>query len=80
MSQPLLAISIERRDRHPYRSLYAEVLFQGFRDAFAGAGESSTTAQEVVENRSLQFPSPDGSLGREAERHGGSRGTLCNRN
>lgn len=48
MSLSPLALSIERRERHPYRSLYAEMLFQSFRDALAEVHEgASTTAQEL---------------------------------
>lgn len=60
-----LALSIERRERHPYRSLYAEMLFQSFRDALAEAGEeASTTLQEFVEG-----PSSVGSEEERARRH-----------
>jgi len=44
------SVSIERRERHPYRSLYAEMLFQSFRDALAEATEeASTTIREVAD-------------------------------
>lgn len=50
MSLSPLALSIERRERHPYGSLYAEMLFQSFRDALAETREeASTTVQELVE-------------------------------
>lgn len=75
MSQPFLAVPIERRERHPYRSLQAELLFQGFRDALDEAEEVATTIHKVMEGRSLGPPTPDGSLGRGSERPGGPRKT-----
>lgn len=49
MSLSSLSLSVERRNRHPYRSLYAEMLFQSFHDALTGGEEVSTAAQEFVE-------------------------------
>ncbi len=37
MNDLTLSISKEDRQRHPYRSLYAAVLFQSFEDALAEA-------------------------------------------
>jgi hypothetical protein len=37
MNDRLPSLSIEARERHPYRSLYAALLFQGFQDALADA-------------------------------------------
>lgn len=61
MSFAPLSVSVEQRERHPYRSLYAEMLFQSFRDALATAREETSVAvQELVEG---PFPA-----GREDER------------
>ena len=37
MNDRLPSLPIEARERHPYRSLYAALLFQGFQDALADA-------------------------------------------
>ena len=37
MNDRLPSLPIETRERHPYRSLYAALLFQGFQDALADA-------------------------------------------
>jgi hypothetical protein len=50
MSLSPLALSLKRRKNHPYRSLYAEMLFQGFRDALAEAHEEGSTVQKSVED------------------------------
>ena len=43
MNDLTLSISREDRQRHPYRSLYAAVLFQSFEDALAEALPTDTT-------------------------------------
>jgi hypothetical protein len=48
MSLSPRTLSIERRERHPYRSLYAEMLLQSFHDALAAEVEAPDT-EKVVE-------------------------------
>lgn len=66
MSFAPLSISIEYRERHPYRSLYAEMLFQSFRDALAEATtEASTTIRNIADR---PIPAEEGErTGREAK-------------
>ena len=44
MNDLTLSISKEARQRHPYRSLYAAMLFQSFEDALAEALSTDTPA------------------------------------
>ena len=46
-----LSASIEHRERHPYRSLYAELLFQRFRDALAEATDEASTTIRTIADR-----------------------------
>jgi len=67
MSLAPLSVSIEHRERNPYRSLYAEMLFQSFRDALAQATTEASTAIQEITDRST--PTEEGErTGREAKR------------
>lgn len=44
MRSEVLTFSRDAREQHPYRSLYAAVLFQGFRDAVALVSSSDESA------------------------------------
>lgn len=50
MNDTTLSLSKEARQRRPYRSLYAALLFQGFRDALAEAmpGDESDDRDEAA--------------------------------
>ena len=56
MSLSPMTLSIERRERHPYRSLYAEMLLQSVHDALVEATkEVSPPIQDIADQ-----PTPAG--------------------
>jgi hypothetical protein len=56
MSLSPMTLSIERRERHPYRSLYAEMLLQSVHDALVEATKEASTSIQDSANR----PAPAG--------------------
>jgi len=60
-----LALSRETREQYPYRSFYAAILFQSFRDAVAGAANADRSPQSQnanIRDRTRREPPADRAL------------------